>query len=122
MTPLPESRPPDIFEVLDESLPVIDAVLVQFYGYEAAEAEAFKDTLATWFHRVVHRPAGRAASASELREQLLYVACKYARAFRVAQVRTGGILKDDVTSAVAWPVEEVAMALLHSFEPRGRRP
>ena len=119
MRPVPESRPDDVFLVLDESLPVIDAALVHFYGYGAAEAEAFKDTLAVWFHRVVRRSAGRTADVSELREQLLFVACKYARAFRLAQVNTGRVLEDDVTSAISRPAEEVAMALLHRIEPRG---
>ncbi len=121
MNPLPAARPDDVFLVLDESLPVIDVALVHFYGYGPAEAEAFKDTLAVWFHRVVRRSAGRAANVSELREQLLFVACKYARAFRLAQVRTGGILKEDVSSAISRPAEEVAMALLHRIEPRGAR-
>ena len=79
----------DILLVLDESLPVIRAALVHYYGYEPSEAEAFNDTLAVWFHRVIRRAGNRVLSARELREQLLFVACKYARAFRLAKARTG---------------------------------
>jgi hypothetical protein len=109
----------DILLVLDESLPVIRAALVHYYGYEPSEAEAFNDTLAVWFHRVIRRAGNRVLSARELREQLLFVACKYARAFRLAKARTGDILNDHLNNVLNRPPEEVALALLDRIHPMG---
>lgn len=105
--------------VLDDSLPVIDAALVHFYGYEQAEAEAFKDTLSVWFHRVIRRAGSPARDLAHLREQLLFVACKYAAAFRLAQARTGGVLDERWSLAAHRSPEEVAMAMLHQIRPEG---
>jgi hypothetical protein len=93
--------------VLDESLPVIHAALTQYFGFSDAEAEAFKDTLAIWFHRVVRRCGGRLVEASELRQQLIFVACKYARAFQIAKSEYGS------ETLPPQPPEEVAVALLN---------
>src|ERR1700730_4224308 len=103
----------------DESLPVIRAALVHYYGYERSEAEAFNDTLAGWFHIVIRRAGNRVLSARELREQLLFVACKYARAFRLAKARTGDILNDRLNTVLNRPPEEVALALLDRIHPMG---
>jgi hypothetical protein len=109
----------DILLVLDESLPVIRAALIHYYGYEPSEAEAFNDTLAVWFHRVIRRAGNRVLSSQELREQLLFVACKYARAFQLAKARTGDILNDSLNNVLNRPPEEVALALLDRIHPMG---
>jgi hypothetical protein len=121
MTPLAKAATDEAYLVLDDSLPVIDAALVHLYGYAPSEAEAFKDTLSVWFHRVVRRSGGAVRDIGELREQLLFVACKYARAFRLAQARSGEVLEGGVTSMVNRPPEEVAVALLNRIRP-GARP
>ncbi|HEY6148383.1 MAG TPA: hypothetical protein VIZ69_11815 [Thermoanaerobaculia bacterium] len=121
MTALAARAENEAYLVLDDSLPVIDAALVHLYGYAPSEAEAFKDTLSAWFHRVIRRSGGATRDVGELREQLLFVACKYARAFRLAQARTGEVLDRGVTSMVNRPPEEVAVALLNRIRPRGAR-
>jgi hypothetical protein len=109
----------DVLLVLDESLPVIRAALVHYYGYQLAEAEAFNDTLAVWFHRVVRRAGNRVLDSRELCEQLLFVACKYARAFRLAKAKTGESLNDRMNLVLNRPPEEVALALLDRIHPMG---
>jgi len=121
MTPLARTATDEAYLVLDDSLPVIDAALVHLYGYAPSEAEAFKDTLSVWFHRVVRRSGGAVRDIGELRGQLLFVACKYARAFRLAQARSGEVLEGGVTSMVERPPGEVAVALLNRIRP-GARP
>jgi len=108
----------NVFAVLDESLPVIHAALIGYYRFTEPEAEAFNDTLAVWFHRVVRR-AGRGALATDrLREQLLFVACKYANAFQLAKINGD---EDDRQAPVSvqTPPEEVAVALLNRLRPAG---
>ena len=73
MTTLAAAANDEAYLVLDDSLPVIDAALVHLYGYAPSEAEAFKDTLSVWFHRVIRRSGGAAKNIASLREQLLFV-------------------------------------------------
>ena len=120
MTPLASAATDEAYLVLDDTLPVIDAALVHLYGYAPSEAEAFKDTLSIWFHRVIRRSGGAARNLAELREQLLFVACKYARAFRLAQARTGEVFAGEVSSVMSRPPEEVAVALLNRIRPEAR--
>jgi hypothetical protein len=120
MTPLAAAATDEAYLVLDDSLPVIDAALVHLYGYAPSEAEAFKDTLSVWFHRVLLRSGGAARNLGELREQLLFVACKYARAFRLAQARSGEVFEGDVSSVMSRSPEEVAVALLNRIRPEVR--
>jgi len=101
-----------VYSLLDDSLPVIHTALIQYYGFSEPEAEAFKDTLAVWFHRVVRRSGFRSDNASEYREQLLFVACKYASAFQLARLRDGRPFQPELQTAFSRPPEEVAMALL----------
>ena len=107
-----------VYSLLDESLPVIHTALVQYYGFNESEAEAFKDTLAVWFHRVVRRSGIGTANEDDLREQLLFVACKYARAFQLARLRDGRPFQPELQSAFSRPAEEVALALLNRIQPR----
>lgn len=102
--------------VLDESLPLIDAALISYYGFTPSESEAFKDTLAIWFHRVAQRSGTRYIGNRELREQLLLVACKYARAFQLAKADNGMRMEDQFANALQTPPEEVALALLNKIQ------
>jgi hypothetical protein len=113
------ARADTAFLVLDESLPVVHTALVSYYGFSDPEAEAFKDTLAVWFHRVIRRQTPRAQNPEELREQLLFVACKYARAFQLAR-STNGSFDGGVPGSLQTPPEEVALALLNRFQPMDR--
>lgn len=109
----------DPYVLLDETLPVIHAALIRCYAFTEAEAEAFKDTLAIWFHRVVRRSGVLPGSDSEIREQILFVACKYARAFQLAKVREGVSFDPILQTAFSRPPEEIAMALLDRLQPSG---
>lgn len=109
-------RADSVFFVLDESLPVVHAALLSYYGFSDPEAEAFKDTLAVWFHRVVRRQSLRVQNPEELREQLLFVACKYARAFQLAR-SSNGSLDARALDSLQIPAEEVALTLLNRFQP-----
>ncbi len=104
-------RQEEAYRVLDETLPVIHAALVGYYGFGTPEAEAFQDTLCVWFHRVARRMGAHAIHAEELREQILFVACKYARAFQIAKHR-GGPVADDLSLTLNRAPEEVAVELL----------
>jgi len=109
--------PSDIaYVILDESLPLIGTALISYYGFSESESEAFKDTLAVWFHRVTRRNGIRAIDAADLREQLLFVACKYARAFQLAKTDSIPFVNEQFASALQTPPEEVAMALLHRIQ------
>lgn len=108
----------DVFLVLDESLPVIHAALVGYYGFRDEEAEAFKDTLAVWFHRVTRRAGGAVRDSATLRDQLIFVACKYAGAFQIAKFQASGI-SEDAPSEYTRPAEEVALALLNQIRSSG---
>jgi hypothetical protein len=50
-----------------------------------------------------------------LRAQLLYVACKYARAFQIARFKGIEPVEEKFTMALAQTPEEVAAKLLHKF-------
>ncbi len=104
----------DVFLVLDESLPVIHAALTGYYGFNEDEAEAFKETLALWFHRVTRRAGGGIRNSADLRDQLIFVACKYAGAFQSARIVANGV-SGDAPSELPRPAEEVAMALLNQM-------
>ena len=106
-----------VYLALDESLPFIHTTLVSYYGFTEPEAEAFKDTLAIWFHRVARRAGTRAVDPAEMREQLLFVACKYARAFQLAKTRSGVEIADHFGGSLQTPPEEVALALLNRMQP-----
>ena len=109
--------PDVVYLALDESLPFIHTTLVSYYGFTEPEAEAFKDTLAIWFHRVARRGGTRAVDSAELREQLLFVACKYARAFQLAKAKSGYEVEAQFGGSLDTPPEEVALALLNRIQP-----
>jgi hypothetical protein len=111
-------RQEDLYRVLDETLPVIHAALVGYYRFSEAESEAFQDTLCIWFHRVTRRAGSCNAPAAELREQVLFVACKYARAFQIARLQ-GADVEDDVNLTLNRAPEEVAVELLGRVERTG---
>jgi hypothetical protein len=101
-----------IFSVFEEALPAIHATLVSFYRFMEEEAEAFEDTLLIWFERMARRNATQKIPVSELRAQLLYVACKYARAFQIARFKGIEPAEEKFTMALARAPEEVALELL----------
>jgi alkanesulfonate monooxygenase SsuD/methylene tetrahydromethanopterin reductase-like flavin-dependent oxidoreductase (luciferase family) len=105
----------EIFSVFDEALPVIHVTLVSFYRFMEEEAEAFEDTLLVWFERMARRNASQKVPISELRAQLLYVACKYARAFQIARFKGIELAEENFTMALAQTPEEVAAKLLHKL-------
>jgi hypothetical protein len=121
MSTVASSLSDQAFVVLDESLPTIGTALVTYYGFSEAESEAFKDTLAVWFHRVVRRGGGRTVNAEELREQLLLVACKYARAFQLAKADQPVGFEEPFATALRTPPEEVALAILNRIQPKTGR-
>lgn len=108
-----------VYVVLDETLPVIHTALVSYYGFSDSEAEAFKDTLAIWFQRVGRRANGRLPSSSDLREQLAFVACKYARALQLTKANSGLPIETGFAESLQTPPEEVAFALLNRLEFAG---
>jgi hypothetical protein len=112
------SNSEEIYLVLDETLPIVHRTLVGYYEFTEADAEAFGDTLCVWFHRVSRRSGARFLSADTLREQLLFVACKYARAFQVARYRYE-TLSEDLSRALNRPSEEVAIELLTRVQRQG---
>lgn len=103
----------EIFSVFDEALPAIHATLVSFYRFMEEEAEAFEETLLVWFERMARRNASQKMPVAELRAQLLYVACKYARAFQIARFRGFAPAEEGFTMALARTPEEVALELLN---------
>ena len=102
----------EIFLVFDDVLPVVHATLVSFYRFMEEEAEAFEATLLVWFERMARRNASQRIPITELRAQLLYVACKYARAFQIARFKGIESAEENFTMALARTPEEVAMDLL----------
>ncbi len=108
------SNSDELFLVLDESLPAIHAALTGYYGFNEDEADAFKETLALWFHRVTRRAGGGTRNSAELRDQLVFVACKYAEAFRSARLLATRV-SDDAPPVMPRPAEEVALALLNQI-------
>ncbi len=109
-------RDQEVYSIFDESLPVIHRTLVSYYRFVEEEAEAFEDTLCVWFHRVAQRLGNHRAAATELREQLLFVACKYARALQIAKFRGIEPAQEEFTLALARPSEEVALELLSRLQ------
>jgi hypothetical protein len=107
-----------LYAVLDETLPIVHRMLVGYYGFSEADAEAFSDTLCVWFHRVSRRSSNRWLSTEDLREQLLFVACKYARAFQVARLN-GEYPNESLSIALSRAPEEVALELLSSVQRHG---
>jgi hypothetical protein len=101
----------EVYRLLDENLPMIHALLVNFYGFNESEAEAFNDTLAVWLHRLARR-SEHEISFADLRDTLVFVACKYARAFQVARGFAGRHFDARLEESIARPSEEVALALL----------
>jgi hypothetical protein len=95
------------YSVLDTTLPSIRLTLSGFYQLSEKEVEAFEDVLCTWFRRLTKR-IGRAADPLILREQLLFVACKYARAFQLAKARRGEPSGKGLALALARSPEEIA--------------
>jgi len=109
----PQTLYPDAAEtVFEESLPAIHATLVVFYRFMEEEAEAFENTLRIWFERMARRNANAQTPVAELRAQLLYVACKYARAFQIARFKTIEPSEEQFTMALARAPEEVAADVL----------
>ncbi len=106
------SVPEEILSVFEEALPLIHATLVSFYRFMEEEAEAFEETLQIWFERMARRNATQRMPAVELRAQLLYVACKYARAFQIARFKGIDPSEEKLTMALARAPEEVVMDLL----------
>jgi hypothetical protein len=111
-------RSEQLYAVLDETLPIVHRALVGYYGFSESEADAFADTLCVWFHRVSRRSANQSLSTQDLREQLLFVACKYARAFQLARL-SGERVDEGLSIALGRPAEEVAIALLSSVQRHG---
>jgi hypothetical protein len=109
----PQTIAPDqIDSVFEDSLPAIHATLVAFYRFMEEEAEAFENTLRVWFERMARRNANPQMPVAELRAQLVYVACKYARAFQIARFKTIEPSEENFTMALARAPEEVAADLL----------
>lgn len=98
--------------VFEDVLPVIHATLVGFYRFMEEEAEAFEDTLLVWFERMARRNVSQRMPVAELRAQLLYVACKYARAFQIARFKGIGPAEEAFTMVLARTPEEVTAELL----------
>jgi hypothetical protein len=98
--------------VFEDSLPAIHATLVAFYRFMEEEAEAFENTLRIWFERMARRNANAQTPVAELRAQLFYVACKYARAFQIARFKTIEPSEENFTMALARAPEEVAADVL----------
>lgn len=117
MTTDVEGRRQDLYVILDETLPVIRAALIAYYGFGEPEAAAFEDTLCVWFHRVTRRSGFDARSATELREQLLFVACKYARAFQLSRLQFAS--HDGPVMDLGRPAEDVAVELLSRMQHHG---
>jgi hypothetical protein len=103
----------EIFSVFDKAQPVIHAALVSFYRFMEEEAEAFEETLLVWFERMARRNRSQRMPVSELRAQLLYVTCKYARTFQIARFKGIEPAEEKFTMALAQCPEEVAMELLN---------
>jgi hypothetical protein len=105
----------EIFLVFDEALPVIHATLVSFYRFMEEEAEAFEETLFLWFERMARRNVSQRMPVADLRAQLLYVACKYARAFQIARFKGIELAEERLTMALVRTPEEVALELLEKL-------
>jgi len=108
----PQTVPAAAETVFEDSLPAIHATLVVFYRFMEEEAEGFENTLRVWFERMARRNANAQTPVAELRAQLFYVACKYARAFQIARFKTIEPSEENFTMALARAPEEVAADIL----------
>lgn len=108
----------NLYRILDETLPIVHVALIGVYGFSEPDAQSFQDTLCVWFHRVTRRPSSSLGAFGELREQLLFVTCKYARAFQIARLR-GAKFDDRLNVALGRPSEEVAVELLSRLPQPG---
>ena len=106
------------YTVFQEALPLVHTVLVSYYRFMEEEAEAFEDTLCVWFHRLWRRSRGQQPNPQEFRSQLVFVACKYARAFQIAKYRGIEPEREQFTLMLARAPEEVALELLTKGGPR----
>jgi hypothetical protein len=106
------TRDEETYAVLDGSLPIIRSVLVRYYGFLEEEAAAFEETLCVWFQRVVKRQSARSVSPTDLRAQLIFVACKYARAFQIAKLSTLPGTSEEYRPPLARPPDEVAFEVI----------
>lgn len=111
-TQTPNARDEEIFSVLSATLPLIHETLVSHYRFIEEEAEAFEDTLCVWFHRVARRSGMSGLKVDELRQQLVFVAFKYARAFQIAKFRGVEPIQEEFTLALATPPEELVVQVL----------
>lgn len=110
------TREKESFDIFAEALPTIHDTLVAYYRFIEEEADAFENTLCVWFQRVARRLGACRTPPQELREQLIFVACKYARAFQIAKFRGIEPAQEDFTLALARPPEEVALELLSRLQ------
>lgn len=108
----------ELYSVLQGTLPLIRNVLVSQYKFVDEEAEAFEETLAVWFRRVARRIGTCRMERWRMREQLLFVTCKYARAFQIARFKGIEPANEGFTLTLARPPEEVALEMLHRFPAR----
>jgi len=105
--------------VLSEVLPLVNTVLVDVYRFMPEEAEAFKETLSTWFRRITRRAGSRETAIEELRGQLIYVACKYARAIQIGKFGIPG--PDTIAEALRRDPDEMAFQILQRVRPEVSR-
>lgn len=105
----------DFFSVLDTTLPSIRVMLSDFYQLSDRECESFEDVLCVWFHRLIKR-TGHAETLAALREQLLFVTCKYARAFQLAKLRLGDVGSESLAVALERSPEEIAWEISTRLE------
>jgi len=97
--------------VLRQLMPEIHEILVRFYRFIDEEAEAFESILAVWSERAARRMGSSRVASQDLQSQILYVACKYARAFQLARFR-GSVNDSPLAENLAQPPDEVAFRAL----------
>lgn len=117
---LPESesgKTLDPTALFDEMLPVVHAVLVRYYRFIEEDAQAFEDTLRVWFHRMMRRNSFTFMQSDAVQDQIVFVACKYARAFQLARLdeRVQGT---DLQMLLARPPHDVASEVMIRLRPR----
>ncbi len=111
----------DIERLLNEAMPEVRAILVEYYGLIEEEAEAFQDVLRHWFRRATRRAGNRLMALEELKQQLIFVTCKYARALQIARFRGVEPVEEAFTLRLARPAEEVATEILMTSNGTQRR-
>ncbi len=102
--------------LFDEMLPVVHAVLVRYYRFIEEDAQAFEDTLCVWFHRMMRRNS-LSMQSDVIREQIVFVACKYARAFQLARLDER-VQEADLQALLARPAHDVASEVMIRLRPR----